>query len=149
MTEEEESFKVSDRRGRARDSDAPPPAEGRPSAAGTAPAEGRPSAAGTAPAEASVRPGPSAAPEPAAPDLQGLFLTFASSALVNLGQAPDPVTGERRMDLDQAREAIDVLLLLRSKTSGNRTEEESRLLDEILYNLQMLFVQATDAKRPH
>src|SRR6266705_1847482 len=120
MTEEEESFKVSDRRGRARDSDAPPPAEGRPSAAGTAPAEGRPSAAGTAPAEgrpsdagtapaeASVRTGPSAAPEPAAPDLQGLFLTFASSALVNLGQAPDPVTGERRMDLDQAREAIDV-----------------------------------------
>ena len=74
-------------------------------------------------------------------------MIFASSALINLGEAADPVTGERRVDLEQAREAIDVLLLLRDKTSGNRTEQESRLLEEIVYDLQMRFVRAAEAER--
>ena len=67
---------------------------------------------------------------------------FASSALINLGEAPDPASGERQVDLDQAKEAIDLLLLLREKTEGNRTEHESRLLEQILYDVQMRFVQA-------
>jgi hypothetical protein len=66
---------------------------------------------------------------------------FASSALVSLGAAPDPASGERSVDLDQAQGAIDVLLLLRDKTQGNRTEAESRLLEEILYDLQLRFVR--------
>ena len=52
------------------------------------------------------------------------------------------------MDLEQAREAIDVLVLLRDKTSGNRTEQESRLLEEIVYDLQMRFVRAAEAGPP-
>ena len=68
--------------------------------------------------------------------------------MINLGEAADPVTGERRVDLDQARDAIDVLLLLRDKTSGNRTEQESRFLEKILYDLQMRFVRATEGRQP-
>ncbi|HET8575529.1 MAG TPA: DUF1844 domain-containing protein [Methylomirabilota bacterium] len=79
---------------------------------------------------------------PPSQDLSGLFVMFASTALVSLGAAPDPMTGERRVDLDEARGAIDVLLLLRDKTRGNRTEQESRLLEEILYDLQLRFVKA-------
>jgi len=45
-------------------------------------------------------------------------------------------------DLEQARQAIDVLLVLRDKTSGNRTEQEDRLLEELVYDLQMRFVRA-------
>jgi hypothetical protein len=67
---------------------------------------------------------------------------LASSALVNLGEEVDPETGERMLDLDQAKGAIDLLLLLRSKTEGNRTEQESHLLDEMLYDLQLRFVRA-------
>jgi Domain of unknown function (DUF1844) len=67
---------------------------------------------------------------------------LASSALVNLGEEADPETGERMLDLDQAKGAIDLLLLLRSKTEGNRTEQESHLLDEMLYDLQLRFVRA-------
>jgi hypothetical protein len=74
--------------------------------------------------------------------LGGLFMMFASSALVSLGVAPDPQTNEARRDLGQARAAIDVLLMLREKTAGNRTEQESRLLEGILYDLQMRFVTA-------
>ena len=76
------------------------------------------------------------------PDLQGLFVMLASSALVNLGEAADPETGERVVDLDQAKDAIDLLLLLRVKTEGNRTDRETHLLEEMLYDLQLRFVRA-------
>jgi len=77
------------------------------------------------------------------PDLQGLFIMLASSALVSLGDAAHPETGERTLDLEQAKEAIDLLSLLRAKTEGNRTEQEGHLLEEMLYDLQMRFVRAT------
>jgi len=61
---------------------------------------------------------------------------------VNLGEAADPGTGERVLDLEQAKEAIDLLVLLKTKTNGNRTEQESHLLEEVLYDLQLRFVNA-------
>lgn len=139
---EDETFKVTDRRRRdesEESSAAPaPPAASAPRTAGAdAPSPGPPSSA------------PSGAPSraPGGPDLQGLFIMLASSALMNLGEAADPETGERVMDLGQAREAIDLLALLRLKTEGNRTEQESHLLEEMLYDLQLRFVRA--AKGPH
>jgi hypothetical protein len=134
---EEESFKVTDRRGREREfvsADALPGARSAPPPS-TASAGVRPER------ESQVSSGPGAGA--GSVDLQGLFVMFASSALINLGEAPDPVSGERQVDLDQAKEAIDLLLLLREKTEGNRTEHESRLLEQILYDVQMRFVQAT------
>jgi uncharacterized protein DUF1844 len=71
---------------------------------------------------------------------------FASTALISLGEAADPATRERRVDLEQAREAIDALLVLRDKTSGNRTEQEDRLLEELVYDLQMRFVRVAEAR---
>jgi hypothetical protein len=126
---EDEAFKVTDRRRRDETAETPP-----------APAQAPP--APDAPTEATAPRAPTAPPH-GGPDLQGLFVMLASSALVNLGEAADPETGERVLDLDQAKEAIDLLLLLRSKTEGNRTEQESHLLDEMLYDLQLRFVRAT------
>jgi hypothetical protein len=134
---EDESFKVTDRRGRPREeSEQGPFADPRPSFIGPPPprAEGR----SVSPTDATS----------GGPDLQGLFVMFASSALISLGEAADPSTGERHVDLDQARDAIDMLALLRDKTAGNRTEEESRLLEQILYDLQMRFVRATESGPP-
>src|SRR5262245_12354255 len=127
---EEETFKVTDRRGRERD---------------VAPTESAPGAAPASSARATTGEG-SARHEHeqhVAPDLEGLFMMFASSAVISLSDAPDPATGQHRVDLDQARDAIDLLRLLRDKTEGNRTERESRLLDQILYDLQMRFVDAS------
>ena len=138
---EEESFKVTDRRGRAGGAGAAEPGAPRS-------AEPRPASPRTPRADPTDPPGASAAAEPGGPDLQGLFMMIARSALINLGEAADPVTRERRVDLEQAREAIDVLLLLRDKTSGNRTEQESQLLEEIVYDLQMRFVRAAEAVPP-
>ena len=64
-------------------------------------------------------------------------------AVVALGDAPDPATGQRQRVLPHAAEVIDLLLLLRAKTEGNRTVEESQILDELLYDLQLRYVRAT------
>jgi hypothetical protein len=69
-------------------------------------------------------------------------MLFANSALIGLGAVVEPGSGDRRPDLEQAQSAIDVLLMLRDKTHGNRTEQESRLLEEVVYDLQMRFVRA-------
>jgi Domain of unknown function (DUF1844) len=68
---------------------------------------------------------------------------LATSAAVALGESPDPLTSEVHHDLPQAAELIDVLLLLREKTEGHRTHEESQVLDEVLYDLQLRYVAAT------
>jgi len=73
-------------------------------------------------------------------DLNALFLMLASSALVHLGVAPG--AGGSQRDLPQARLCIELLRLLQDKTEGHRTAEESQLLDEILYDLQLRFVEA-------
>ena len=67
---------------------------------------------------------------------------FGHDEKANLGEAADPASGERVLDLEQAKEAIDLLALLRVKTNGNRTDQESHLLEEILYDLQLRFVSA-------
>jgi len=128
---EDETFKVTDRRHRD-DIDEAPAAPPPPDPAAPAP---RAAPAGSA------SPGPAAPPQ-GGPGLQGLFIMLASSALLNLGETADPETGERVLDLEQAREAIDLLSLLRVKTEGNRTEQESHLLEEMLYDLQLRFVRA-------
>ena len=138
---EEESFKVIDRRGREPGGEASGSGPG-----STAPLPIAPDRAAVDPGSAAQEPGRQA-PEPPASaqgsvDLQGLFVMFASSALINLGESTDPATGERLVDLDQAKDAIDLLLLLREKTAGNRTEHESRLLEQILYDVQMRYVRA-------
>ena len=68
---------------------------------------------------------------------------LASSAVVALGHAPDPLTGQRQTDLAQAADAIDLLVLLREKTESHRSVEESRILEELLYDLQLRYVGAT------
>ena len=81
----------------------------------------------------------------AASDLSSVFIMFAGWALVALGESPDPVAGERPPDLRQAREAIEILRLLRDKTAGNRTEQETALLEELLYDVQMRYVRVAKA----
>jgi hypothetical protein len=137
---EEESFKVTDRRGREQDGESSGPGPGSTPPPPTAPGRAAvdPGSAGQEPGRETLEPPPSTQ---GSVDLQGLFVMFASSALINLGEAADPVTGERLVDLDQAKDAIDLLLLLREKTAGNRTEHESRLLEQILYDVQMRYVR--------
>lgn len=134
---DEQPFRVTDRR--RRDDDAPE------APTASIPPEAAPPI-GPTPGRSTASPPLPDAPA-GGPDLQGLFIMLASSALVNLGEAADPSTGQRVVDLEQARDAVDLLVMLRTKTEGNRTPQESQLLDEILYDLQVRFVRA--AKGAH
>jgi hypothetical protein len=75
--------------------------------------------------------------------LVGLFAMLASLAAAALEGIPDPVSRQLRQDPAQAAEIIDVLLLLRERTEGRRTLEESQELDAIIYELQLGYVRAT------
>lgn len=75
------------------------------------------------------------------------FLLFLSGlgmqALLALGDLADPVSGEARPDLPQARYLIDVLGILQEKTKGNLTADEEAALRDLLYELRMRFVEKT------
>ena len=64
------------------------------------------------------------------------------SALISMGLFDDPSTEERLLDLDNAKEAIEVLRVLERRTRGNLDDKEVRLLRGTISELQMQFVQA-------
>jgi len=74
------------------------------------------------------------------PSLEVIVSTFATQAVVALGQAPNPVTNKTEVDLEQAKFAIDLLQVLEEKTKGNREESEEQLLTDLLYRLRMLYI---------
>lgn len=67
-------------------------------------------------------------------------LSLASSALVHLGEVPNPETGSTSRNEALARNAIDVLTMLDDKTRNGLTPEESKLMRDVLYELRMKFV---------
>ena len=74
-------------------------------------------------------------------DFNAFVLSLGSSAIINLGEAPDPTTGKKaEPDLALGQQSIDLLALLQDKTRGNLTADESRFIEQMLYDLRMLFV---------
>jgi hypothetical protein len=73
------------------------------------------------------------------------FATFvfslSSSALVHLGEIPEPESKRTQVDLTLAKQIIDTLGMLKEKTKGNLEPDEERLLTSVLYDLRMRFVQ--------
>jgi hypothetical protein len=81
------------------------------------------------------------------PEPQLTFAAFvfslASSAAIHFGDLPDPVTGGKaEPNLEGAAQMIEILSLLEEKTRGNLTAEERQLLEQVLYELRMRFVEA-------
>lgn len=70
-----------------------------------------------------------------------LVMSIASSAALALGISPHPDSGEIKTDKEMARFNIDLLLILKDKTKSNLSDEETRLVDSILSDLQMKFLQ--------
>ena len=76
-------------------------------------------------------------------------LSLASTAAIHFGDLPDPVSGQRsEVNLDGAAQMIEILSLLEHKTRGNLTAEERQMLEQLLYELRVRFVEASaGAKR--
>lgn len=158
--EEDKGFKVTDRRkftaeGKLRpeaqgEPAAPPPAARAAEAAPAAPTEKvrntpPPAPAAPQPEPRIARPASGeAAPRQEAPKTEEEFLSLigwlATNAVMQLGEVADPATGKRVENLDGAREFIDILTMLQRKTRGNLTAEESKTLEQLLYDLRMRFM---------
>ena len=78
-------------------------------------------------------------------DFSTFVLSLSTTALCQLGLVPDPTSG-RLLEPDPviARQTIDTLEMLRTKTRGNLDEDERRLLDTLLYELRLKFVEIAD-----
>ena len=71
-------------------------------------------------------------------------LSLASTAAIHLGDLPDPATGTPgKTNLEGAAQMIEILALLDQKTRGNLTAEERQILEQILYELRLRFVEAS------
>ncbi|HYS27054.1 MAG TPA: DUF1844 domain-containing protein [Vicinamibacterales bacterium] len=71
-------------------------------------------------------------------------LSLAHTAAVHFGDIPDPMSGQMsEANLPAAQQMIDILSLLEAKTRGNLSAEERQLLEQILYELRLRFVEAS------
>ncbi len=74
------------------------------------------------------------------------MLSLASTAAIHFGDLPDPVVRRAaELNLDGAAQMIEILALLEQKTRGNLTAEERQVLEQVLYELRLRFVEASGA----
>ena len=74
-----------------------------------------------------------------------LLTTLATEALVALGQIPHPVTGKIQAQRNQAKFLIDTVDVLRQKTAGNLSNSEQQVIDSLLHQMRLVFVETADA----
>jgi len=79
------------------------------------------------------------------------LITFATSlaqqAMVSMGILPNPITKKSVFMMNQASFLIDTIVMIIEKTEGNRTEEETNVLNNMVHELRMLYVAATNEKK--
>ena len=159
MAEEEKDrgFKVADRRRFSAEGEAKPAAEERPAsepiirpdaATHTHPEDELQAPSAGAQAKASREYQKAASSQPGAQDIGPQDLTFASfvvglstEALALMGEMPHPATGERMNDLLGSQQLIDIIGILQEKTRGNLSHDEDTLLEAILFELRMKYVE--------
>jgi len=76
------------------------------------------------------------------------ILSLSSSALYLLGDIPDSTTNKTQRNLTLAKQTIDILGLLKDKTAGNLTREETQLLESLLCDLRMRYVDELKKDAP-
>jgi hypothetical protein len=80
--------------------------------------------------------------------LEILIGSLATQAMVSLGILPNPMTNKPERLPNQAKHLIDMLAMLLEKTEGNRTPEESALLDDTVHQLRMAYVSVSQGQGP-
>jgi hypothetical protein len=76
-------------------------------------------------------------------DFISFVMSLANTAIVQMGLAQSPETGEPMKDLAGAKQLIDIIGLLEEKTKGNLNEEEKKILTDTLFQLRMAYVEAS------
>jgi hypothetical protein len=75
-------------------------------------------------------------------DFAGFILSLATTAAVHFGDIPDPASGEPvEPNIPAAAQMIEIIAMLQEKTAGNLSQQEAKLVDDLLYELRMRYVQ--------
>lgn len=74
-----------------------------------------------------------------------LVIMLSTSALQQMGKLVNPMTGKAEVSLQGAQMSIDMLSMLKAKTEGNLDADEGGMLDDVLANLQMNFVETAQS----
>jgi hypothetical protein len=81
-------------------------------------------------------------------DFHTFVLSLGSSALLHLGEIENPNDGASQKDLPLAKHTIDILVMLEEKTRGNLSTAEERLMESLLYDLRLRYVEAMKSSQP-
>src|SRR5512140_3273222 len=73
-----------------------------------------------------------------------LLFSLHAAGMQQLGKVMNPLTGQVERDLEQAQATIEMMEMIKRKTSGNLAEGENKLLARLLYKLQMNYVDEVD-----
>ena len=80
------------------------------------------------------------------PTLLSLVTGLATQAMISLGIFPNPADGETRILLHQGKHLIDTIAMLSEKTTGHQTPEETKVFENVLHELRMIYVAAQNEK---
>jgi hypothetical protein len=108
--------------------------------------EAPPTAAAPPTTPASTTAAASTAAAPHAIDFHTFVLSLGSSALLHLGELERPGATGPEIDLPMAKNTIDILSMLQDKTRGNLTPEEQKLMESLVYDLKLRYVEMTSKK---
>ena len=86
---------------------------------------------------------PESAVEAGEIDFSTFIFSLATGALINMGIAPDPTTKKIQKNIELARQNIDLLALLKDKTKGNLSSDENQLMENLLAEVRLRFVEAS------
>ena len=79
------------------------------------------------------------------PSFALIVASFAAQASVALGQMPNPMTNKQEVNLELAKHAIDTLAILEQKTKGNLTADETAMLEGVLHQMRIAYLEAQKA----
>jgi hypothetical protein len=73
-------------------------------------------------------------------------ISLSTQALMHLGEIANPLSGKSEIDVPVAKQMIDILGMLQEKTRGNLDAGEARLMEDLLFDLRMKYVEAVKKK---
>ena len=139
------TFKVSDRRAFSESGEPKPTPGADPPVVASAPVAPTP-AAPVVPAEPAPDRGAAERHDHPMVDFHTFILSLGSSALLHLGELDHPDGSESSPDLRLAKHTIDIIAMMQEKTKGNLSSPEERLIESLLYDLRLRYVERSKAQ---
>ena len=139
--EEEQGFVIRDKRGQSREESTP----SQPSARMDLTSEGVSASVSGGDTQQDLGGFPGQVPPLS---FSSFILSLGTSALMLMGEKLSPEQPSTPVNLPQAKEIVDILSILETKTQGNLTAEEAAVIKDMLYTLRMKYVEASSGKSP-